>query len=45
VGKIAKTTTAEDGPKWLMLLMYGCEAWLGDVQQDCDDGIVPEPHS
>jgi hypothetical protein len=44
IGKIATTTPAEDGPGWLTLLMYGCETCEGDVQQDCDDGIVFEPH-
>jgi hypothetical protein len=24
--------------------MYGCETWMGDVQQDCDEGMLSEPH-
>jgi len=44
IGKIARTTPVEDGPVWLTLPIYGCETWLGDVQQDCDDGMVFEPH-
>jgi hypothetical protein len=44
IGKIARTTPAEDGPGWITLLMYGCETCEGDSQQDCDEGIVDEPH-
>jgi hypothetical protein len=43
IGKIARTTLTA-GPGGLALLMYGCETRLGDVQQDCDEGMVWEPH-
>jgi hypothetical protein len=43
IGKSAKITPAA-GPGWLALPIYGCEIWLGDVQQDCDEGMVWEPH-